>query len=87
MKVVGRKKYSFASKDGGLVTGVSLHCLEKAADPSEGEVALTLSVSSTKACYGTVLSVPFGSEITPVYNRYGKVDDILLKPNPIAERK
>lgn len=83
MKVVGRRKYQFTNKETGeMIVGVSLHCLENSPDPSEGQLATTLSVVSAKPCYSLALGIPFGSEVTPVYNKYGKVDDILIRDTP-----
>ncbi len=77
MKVVGKRSYEM-QKDGSTYTGMVLHCVYPAAAPAVGELTQTLSVGSMKPGYATACNVPIGAEVTPVYNRFGKVEDVVV---------
>lgn len=84
MKVIGKKRYAI-QRDGKLYVGISLHCTYPATqDGAEGDLTESFSIGDTKPGYPTALSVALGSEITPSYNKYGKVDDIVVMPDPVA---
>lgn len=77
MKYIGRKAYHCEDK-GIAYDGFTCHCIEKAVPPAVGELCVTFAMGTTKPGYSTVLTLQPGDEITPVYNRYGKVDDIIV---------
>lgn len=78
MKVVGRKYTKWTNNDGKEMHGLRLFCTE----PVEGVDGLSVEaihLSEDKAGYaGACKNVVVGSEIKPVYNKYGKVDDIMV---------
>lgn len=82
----GRHDYNFKSKDGNQVSGCQLHLIQQNAT-SEGFLVEQVSIPVTKPAYTIAVQLPFESVITLVYNKYGKVDDILLVGKPGDEKK
>ena len=78
MKVVGRKDYSMV-KDGVTYNGVTVHCLEPAVPPAVGSLCVHLSVGTNKPGYLVASTLEPGMEVVPVYNRFGKVEDLIVK--------
>lgn len=77
--LAGRNESSFKGSDGNQVTGITLHLLEDIPDPVNGTHVERFYIHEKKPGYETAKTIPFGSVITPVYNRYGKVEDIIWK--------
>lgn len=77
MKLIGKKTYS-VSNNGAEYHGITCHCVEPATPPAVGQLCVTFSVGDTKPGYPVVQSLQVGDEITPVYNRFGKVDDVVV---------
>lgn len=77
--LVGRSDYQFTTKEGTLITGTMLHCLDNVSADGKGYRVDKFSLSNTKPAYATAQTIPLGAVVTPVYNRYGKVDDIIWK--------
>ena len=77
MKLIGKKTYN-CTNNGAEYRGITCHCIEPAVPPAVGELCVTFSVGDTKPGYSVVLSLQVGDEITPVYNRFGKVDDVVV---------
>ena len=44
-------------------------------------------MGSDKPIYPMAIGFPFGAVVTPIYNKYGKVDDFILKSVPGDEAK
>lgn len=80
-KVVGVVPWSF-DKDGKHFEGVSLHTLEDL-DPKQGMGKLTekISLSREKLDAAGVEPLP-GQTIQIVYNRFGRVETIILISDP-----
>lgn len=81
MEVVGRRGYEMKNDD-GVYTGVTLHCIEAGPTPESGRLCVKVSIGTRKPGYEKACSVPFGSVITPVYNRFGKTEDIIINSTP-----
>ena len=77
MKLIGKKSYDVQA-NGGFYHGITCHCVEKATPPAVGELCVTFSVGDNKPGFSVVQSLQVGDEITPVYNRFGKVDDVVV---------
>lgn len=87
LKVVGKKYYDFTNKEGQRVQGLKLHCLQEHPTPDEGYLTELVSVGISKPIYSQADSIAFGSIITPVYNRYGSLQDIILVSMPDDKKK
>lgn len=80
LKLVGRFESEFEAQDhSGKIRGVNLHCIETEEDPRGGLRVERLYIHERRPGYLTSQGIPFGSIVTPVYNRYGKVDDLIWK--------
>ena len=77
MKLIGKKTYS-VQNNGSEYRGITCHCVESATPPAVGQLCVVFSVGDTKPGYPMVQSLQVGDDITPVYNRFGKVDDVVL---------
>lgn len=82
LKIMGKKYYDFTNTEKQRFTGLKLHCIQECASPTEGYLVEVVSIGSNKPIYSQVDAFPFGTVITPVYNRYGKIEDIILKSLP-----
>lgn len=80
MKVVGKERVDYPSKKTGKqVTGISFNCVMDTNDQRfEGMRVDTVFVSSKSPMYEQCASIPVGSEISVMYNRYGSVESVLL---------
>lgn len=78
MKIVGKQTMSFKSKETGeLITGIKLHYSEEN-DKVQGLAVGTEFVVEAKDCYNDALSLPLNASVQFIYNKYGKVDGIVL---------
>lgn len=86
--LVGRVKSDSPSREDPKrrIIGVNLHCIQDVVDPEQGQTVERLYVYETKAGYKKAFTIPFGSFVTPVYNRFGKVEDIIWT-EPEAPKK
>ena len=77
MKILGYKISAFDTKDGKHITGVTFYGSYKS-DSSEcfGLCTDKYFISDQKLA-GQKFEI--GQEITPVYNRYGKVQSVIFK--------
>ncbi|MCI9438646.1 MAG: hypothetical protein HFH85_16090 [Lachnospiraceae bacterium] len=82
LKIMGKKYYDFTNTEKQRFTGLKLHCIQEFPSPTEGYLVEIVSIGSSKAIYTQVDSFPYGTIITPVYNRYGKIEDVILKSLP-----
>lgn len=80
--IKGRKNIDFHNKEGEHIQGVKLHCIYQESSPTEGQLCELIFVGINKPIYPTACQFPFGTVITPVYNRNGKVDDFILRELP-----
>lgn len=80
MKVIGKRTSTFTDKKSGeVITFGKLYVTYKDSTVSGviGEIAEAISVRPE-----ILEEIPVGSEVTLIYNRYGKVEDFQLKQNP-----
>ncbi len=80
MKVIGKRISTFTDKKSGEVINFGkLYVTYKDSTVSGviGEIAEAISVRPE-----ILQEIPVGSEVTLIYNRYGKVEDFQLKQNP-----
>lgn len=82
LKVVGKRYYDFTNDKNQRFTGVKLHCIQEFSTQKEGFLTEVISVGSDKPVYPIADELIFGTVITPVYNRYGRIDDIIVKSLP-----
>lgn len=82
LKLMGKKYYDYTNDKNQRYTGVKLHCIQELSTPQEGFLTETVSVGSQKPIYYQCDTLPFGSVFTPVYDRYGRIQDIILKSLP-----
>lgn len=68
------------------IIGVNLHCIDDVADPVVGQRVQRLYVYESKVGYRKAYDIPFGSFITPVYNRWGKIDDIIWTEPDVVKK-
>lgn len=75
MIVVGKKR-SQGEYNGNSYDNVVLHCeCDFLGDNCEGSETVIVKVKSSDCSFD---SIPLGSDIQPIYNRFGKVDRILV---------
>ena len=80
--ITGRHMYDFTNDKNQRFTGVKLHCLQELSSPTEGQLTEVISVGSDKPIYPMAIGFPFGAVVTPIYNKYGKVNEFILKSVP-----
>ena len=77
-KLVGKQKIDFFKNDEHVV-GIKLHCVCTTNDEKfDGMRVETFFVSATNAMHGQCASFPVGSELSVMYNRYGRAESITL---------
>lgn len=74
MQLVGKQFYE-TDYNGVHYNGVRLHVTEVRSNV-EGFAVDKLNITSTKPRFNEICGIPVGSEIIPIYNKYGKVDDV-----------
>ena len=78
VKLVGKQKIDFV-KNGERVVGIKLHCVCTTNDEKfEGMRVETFFISSNNAMHEQCVSFPVGSELSVMYNRFGRADSITL---------
>lgn len=76
VKVVGKQNVDYMSKKTNQqVTGITLHIIGQNSRV-EGMAVDTIFVSGKSATFNTVASLPIGSEIDVLYNRWGNVETV-----------
>lgn len=76
VKVVGKQNLDFSTDKGERIEGVKLHIL--GADKNvQGQAVFTEFVSPYAECYEDACNLIVGSSVTLVYNRKGKVEEII----------
>ena len=77
MKIVGYKVTAFDTQDGKRISGITFYVTEKTnRDGCFGLVTDRFFVSDNKLA-GQKFEI--GNEVTPVYNRYGKIESVLFR--------
>lgn len=81
MKIIGVEKNNFTVKETGVVVEGSNVYLSYPVDPAKGKgvAAERIYITDSKAASMSVdLNSMIGKEVIVVYNRYGKVQNIVL---------
>lgn len=79
MKIVGYRKSDFTAKDGNQVKGFNVFLETPITSGGEGVQTEKIYLSEGKlAKMGVDLNEIFGKEVTLAYNRWGKVEQILV---------
>lgn len=81
----GKREMSFTGQDGKIISGVQLHLVQQFSVNSadiKGRLVEKEFVSANKPCYALAEQIPIGSIISVVYNKRGKVDDLVLVESP-----
>lgn len=73
-KLLGRKKYS-GEYQGKAYSGVKFF-LAHEDEHAEGVVVDIEKIQTANPNYNKVMTIPIGSEVSPIYNRFGNIDDI-----------
>jgi len=77
MKIVGYKVTTFNTQDGKHISGVTFYVTEKTnRDSCFGLMTDKFFVSDNKLA-GQKFDI--GNDVTPVYNRYGKIESVLFR--------
>lgn len=78
VKVVGKQNVDFKNDKGEKIEGVKLHLVGD--DPHvTGKAVFTQFFKSGTSLYSQAVQLPNESEVVLVYDRKGKVDDIIIK--------
>lgn len=77
VKVVGKQNVDFSNDKGERIEGIKLHILGTDKNVS-GQCVFTEFVSPNSDCYDMANDLIVGSAVTLVYNRKGKVEEIIL---------
>lgn len=86
----GKREMSFTGTDGSQISGVQLHLVQQFSVQSKdisGRLVEKEFVSANKPCYTLAEQIPIGSVITVIYNKRGKVDDLVLVESPSPDSK
>lgn len=80
MKVVGVERSDFSTADGKAITGCNVYIARDiAANKGKGQAVERIYLSDAKVeKMGIDLMATVGKEIQPYYNRFGKVDQLVL---------
>lgn len=79
MKVVGiQRNMNFKAQDGNQVTGMNIYLTQEKHNV-EGVATDKVFVSSTKECYASLANLKIGSEVQLLYNRWGKVESVIVR--------
>lgn len=82
LKLVGKKAYDYTNEKGQNYTGIKMHCVQDRPSETEGYLVETISVGTNKPVFATADDLPFGTIFTPVYDRYGRIQDIMIVSLP-----
>lgn len=77
MKVIGIQRNVSYTMDGKLIEGLNLFVAEKR-DNVEGLATEKIFISVNKDVFLVAHSLNVNDTFTPIYNRFGKVDGIVL---------
>lgn len=77
MKVIGIQKDVRFKMDGNEFIGINIFGTVPR-DGVEGFATEKLFINSTKQCYSTAIGLKVNDDINVYYNRYGKVDTIIV---------
>lgn len=75
--LLGRKEYQ-GNFEGRSYSGVKLFLVHED-DHADGMICDIEKVSTSCPSYHKIMSIPVGSKVSPIYNRYGKIDDVILE--------
>lgn len=78
MILTGKRYYDFENEKKQRFQGLKLHCVQRNMAQDQGYLTELLGVGSSSPIYPLADSLKFGSVITPVYDKYGRVTDIVL---------
>lgn len=77
MKIIGYKVTAFETKDGKHISGVTFYVTEKTnRDGCFGLTTDKFFVSDNKL---VGQKFDLGNEIVPVYNRFGKIESVMIR--------
>lgn len=82
--LMGKRYYDFTNDKDQNFKGVKLHCIQEFSTQNEGTLTDVISVNSRSPIYHIADQLEFGTVFTPVYNRYGRMEDIVVKALPEA---
>lgn len=85
--ITGKHIYDFTNDKGQRFSGIKLHCVQELPSPTEGRLTEVISIGIDKPAYPMAAGFPFGAVVNPVYNKYGKVDDFILKSLPEDDKE
>lgn len=74
MKVVGKELYE-SDFEGKHYSGIRFYITDQKVGV-EGFLTDVVKVPSTKPRFQEICAIPLGVDIVPIYNRYGRVEDI-----------
>lgn len=76
VKIVGKQNVDFSNDKGERIQGIKLHILGSDRNVN-GWAVFTEFINPSSSAYNTALDLPLDSFVTLVYNRKGKVDEII----------
>lgn len=87
LKLMGKKTYDYTNDKGIRYTGIKLHCIQQYSTPQEGFLTETVSVGTSKPIFPMADGFEFGTIFTPVYDKYGRINDLILVSLPEDKEK
>lgn len=85
--VVGKKYYDWTNPDDKKrYQGLKLHVVDELENPKSGKLVDTVKVSDMSPVYPLADSIPFGSLVTIVYDKYGRPQDFIMKSSPDGQK-
>lgn len=85
--LMGKRYYDFTNDKDQNFKGVKLHCIQEFESQQEGTLTEVISVNTRHPIYHVADQLLFGTVFTPVYNRYGRMEDIIVKAEPDVGKK
>lgn len=76
---IGKHYYDYTNDKGENYKGVHLHCIPEYKSPAEGLLSEVLKVRNISSIYPLADGLKIGSKINPIYDKYGRVADIILQ--------
>lgn len=76
VQIVGKQEIDFKTDKGDKICGVKLHIVGQDRNVN-GKAVFTAFIGSSADCYNDVCNLPLGAYVTFVYNRKGKIEQII----------
>lgn len=77
VQIVGKQEMDFKTDKGERICGIKLHIVGQDRNVN-GKAVFTEFINPSADCYDDACSLPLGAYVTFVYNRKGKIEEIIV---------